>query len=108
MTDQLARAGWAAFQGIESEGGIVAALSSGSIAREAAATLERRHAAIESKAEKILGVTLYPNPMKVEVAVEAPKARPVDGPSARLPGPDTKVPPLTPVRLAAPFEEAGQ
>lgn len=30
LTDQLARAGWAAFQGIESEGGVVEALASGS------------------------------------------------------------------------------
>jgi methylmalonyl-CoA mutase len=105
LTDQLARAGWCAFQTIESEDGLVAALSSGSIAREAADTLARRHAAIADTSEKILGVTLYPNPQPIEVAVERPTVSPASAPSVRLPGPDTVVQPLTPVRLAEPFEE---
>lgn len=108
LTDQLARAGWAAFQAIESEGGVVTALGSGSVAREAQAALAQRRAAIEGKTDKILGVTLYPNPQATEVGVETPEASPVAAPSARLPGPDTQVQPLSPVRLAEPFEEAAR
>ncbi len=106
LTDQLARAGWAAFQSIESEDGLVAALSSGSIASEAQTALERRLAAIQAKADKILGVTIYPNASQGEVKVETPTPSPVQAPSARLPGPDTVASPLRPVRLSEFFEEA--
>jgi methylmalonyl-CoA mutase len=106
LTDQMARAGWAAFQAIEAEGGVIAALRSGSIARQAAETLAARRAAIEAKTDKILGVTVYPNPQPGEVAIETPTPVPVSAPSPRLPGPDTVVTALTPVRLSEPFEES--
>jgi methylmalonyl-CoA mutase len=106
VSDQLARAGWAAFRAIEAEGGVIAALESGSIAAEAAATLARRREAIAAGEAKILGVTVYRNAARDPVPVETvdPAAFAVAGPSPRLPGPDTVVAPLTPVRISEPFE----
>ena len=105
LTDQLARAGWAAFQAIEAEGGVIKALESGSLARQAAETLAARRAAITAKRDKILGVTVFPNAQPGDVAIETPAPQAVAGPSARLPGPDTVVAPLAPTRIAQPFEE---
>ena len=104
MTDQLARAGWAAFQTIEAEGGLLAALSSGRIAGEAAASLEARRKALADKTDKMIGVTVFPNADKTAIPVEDVVAIAVEAPSARLPGPDSRCPPLTPARLAEPFE----
>ena len=106
MTDQLARAGWAAFQAIEAEGGLLAALSSGRIAVEAATSLELRRAALMDKTDKLIGVTVFPSTDETLVPVEQVVAVPVAAPSPRLPGPDTRCPPLTPARLAEPFEAA--
>lgn len=106
LTDQLARAGWAAFQAIEAEGGIVAALASGSIAAKVASAVEARRAAIEAGDRKIIGVTVFANAQDPGVEVET-----VDGasfavaaPSARMPGPDGRAASLAPIRLAEPFE----
>jgi methylmalonyl-CoA mutase len=107
LTDEVARAGWAAFQAIEAAGGIAAALESGLIAREAEQARAARQATVADGARKIVGVTVFPNPIDTKVQIEA---RGVPGsmtaPSPRLPGPDTVAPPLRPSRTAAPFEEA--
>ena len=104
MTDQLARAGWAAFQAIEAEGGLLASLTSGRIAAEAAASLAARRAALADKSDQMIGVTVFPSADKTPVPVETVKMKAADGPSARLPGPDSRCAPLTPARLAEPFE----
>ena len=108
LTDQLARAGWAAFQAIEADGGVPAALASGSIASAAARSLEARRSAITAGEQKIIGVTVFANTQDTGVEVEAidPAAFAVDAPSPRLPGPDGRAARLAPVRLAEPFEAA--
>lgn len=110
LTDELARAGWAAFQAIESEGGAAAALASGHVAREVEKARAQRQAAIAEGKQKIVGVTVYPNAHEGQVQVETPDAAAfaVQGPSPRLPGPDASAPALTPIRLAEPFEEAAR
>jgi methylmalonyl-CoA mutase len=108
LTDQLARAGWAAFQAIEAEGGIAAALASGGVAAQAAKARDARAAAIAAKTQKIIGVTVFPNAEDKGVEVESvdPAAFAASAPSPRLPGPDGRAAPLTPIRLAEPFEAA--
>jgi methylmalonyl-CoA mutase len=108
LTDELARAGWAAFRAIEAEGGAVVALASGRLAAEAAKTLETRRAAVAAGKAKIVGVTAYVGAKDAGVEVEPVDAAPftVAAPSVRLPGPDGRAAPLTPVRLAEPFEKA--
>ena len=106
LTDQLARAGWAAFREIEAQGGIIAALSSGALAAEAAHTLAHRRAALTAGDAKLIGVTVFRNADATPAPVEAVNraAFAIDAPSARVPGPDTVVPALTPIRLSEPFE----
>ena len=108
LTDQLARAGWAAFQAIEAQGGIVAALGSGSIAAQVARAAEARHAAIAAGDQKIIGVTAFANAQDPGVEVEDVNgdAFAIVAASPRMPGPDSRATPLTPIRLAEPFEAA--
>jgi methylmalonyl-CoA mutase len=110
LTDEIARAGWAAFQAIEAEGGVAAALASGSIARQTEAVRAGRQAAIAAGKIKLVGVTVYPNAAEQPVQVDSPDAAAfaAEAPSPRLPGPDASVAPLTATRTAAPFEEAAQ
>ncbi|HEX2558765.1 methylmalonyl-CoA mutase family protein [Phenylobacterium sp.] len=103
LTDQLARAAWDRFQAIEAAGGIVAALASGLIARD----VERARLARDAAGKpRIVGVTAFPPEKDAPPEVERVEPRPVDAPSPRLPGPDGVCPPLTPIRLSAPFEAA--
>jgi len=108
LTDLLARAAWGGFQAIEADGGIVKALESGLIADLVAETRAGQEAAFADKSRKILGVTAFPNahdtPAEVATPIIADFA--TDAPSVRLPGPDSRCPPLTPIRFAAAFEGA--
>lgn len=106
LTDQLARAGWAAFQAIEAQGGIIAALASGRIAADIAHDREARAAALAAGEAKILGVTLFPPTDAAPAQTAEAKAAPVEAPSPRLPGPDGRCPPLTPIRDAQALEAA--
>jgi methylmalonyl-CoA mutase len=110
LTDELARAGWAAFQAIEAAGGLATSLASGQIARDTETVRAPRQAAIKDGKAKLVGVTIYPNANDRPVQVDAPDraAFTVAAPSPRLPGPDASAPPLTPSRTAATFEEASQ
>lgn len=103
MTDQIARAAWAAFQAIEAQGGLVAALSSGHVAGE----VEKVRAAREAAGQpKIVGVTAFPPTQDSAVEVERAEPRAAAAPSVNLPGPDGACPALKPVRLAEPYEAA--
>jgi methylmalonyl-CoA mutase len=98
LTDEIARAAWAEFQAIEAEGGIIAALAAGHIARQVETALAAR------PEPKIVGVTAFPPEKQAPVEVERATAKPVDAPSTRLPGPDGSCPPLTPMRLSERYE----
>ena len=103
LTDEMARAAWAQFQAIEAEGGVVAALASGHVAAQVAATCAARKAA---GPPKIVGVTAFPPTEDAPVEVERPSPVSTEAPSPRLPGPDGRCPPLAPIRIAAPHEAA--
>jgi methylmalonyl-CoA mutase len=103
VTAELAREGWAVFQAIEREGGLVAALTSGFIA----ANVEGARAALHAAAERrgVLGVTRFPDPEERPVATDATAAaRPGAGPDPRLPGEDSTCRPLSPMRITEPYE----
>lgn len=106
LTDDLARAAWTRFQAIEAAGGIVAALASGALAADVAASREAAQAAVSDGRVKLLGVTVFRNAEARPVEVETAEPVAVSGPEIRLPGPDSVCPPLTPARLSAAFEEA--
>jgi methylmalonyl-CoA mutase len=101
MTDQFARAAWAAFQAIEAGGGLIAALASGQIAAEVESARSAR------PEPRIVGVTAFPPDQEAPVEIERAEPRPAKAPSTRLPGPDGTCPPLRPIRLAEPYEAQG-
>ncbi|HWW26775.1 MAG TPA: methylmalonyl-CoA mutase family protein, partial [Caulobacter sp.] len=87
---------------------IVKALESGLVADIVGATRAAQEAAFADKRRKILGVTAFPNADDKPVEVATPTADDfaVDPPSVRVPGPDSRCPPLTPIRFSAAFEGA--
>ena len=105
LTDQLARHGWSCFQAIEQQGGLVAALTSGLFAAEVAAVRAVRETAVAEGTAPILGVTRFPDPAPLLVEVEPPPSAAPPLPDVRLPGPDSRCRPLTPIRVSARAEQ---
>jgi methylmalonyl-CoA mutase len=74
LTEQLANAAWAAFQSIESRGGIAAVLSDGSLAAEIKASWGERQKNVARRKDSLTGVNEFPNILEEPVAREAPKS----------------------------------
>ncbi|MBW3617679.1 MAG: methylmalonyl-CoA mutase [Proteobacteria bacterium] len=104
LTDGLARAGWAALQGIEGAGGLERALESGVVAGAVAQTREARRAAFADGTLGLIGVTRFPPAHDEPPAMAEVSPAGTAGPEVRRPGADSLCPPLTPVRWAEPFE----
>ena len=96
-TKQLAEAGWAAFQAIEAEGGVIAALKAGTIQTRIAKARTGREAALASGQAHLVGVTKFVDPDPRIVTVEAidTASHPTSGDACAR---------LTPVRFPAPHE----
>jgi methylmalonyl-CoA mutase len=99
LTDALARAAWDRFQAIERAGGALAALEAGLVAEAAEAGRAELKARLGAKQARLLGVTDFPAADGRDAAVETARPAPVEAPSVRLPGPDSRCPPLTALRL---------
>lgn len=78
LTDELAHAGWEFFQRIEQEGGQAAALRSGRVGEELAATWAARSAKLAKRREPVTGVSEFPNLAERSVARE-PAPEPPSG-----------------------------
>lgn len=76
LTDALAQGGWAEFQTIEREGGMLASLSSGALAERIAATAAEREKLLRRRKQAITGVNEFAN------LDEAPVARPTPAPAS--------------------------
>ena len=98
LTGVLAHAAWQRFQAIEAAGGAIKALESGLVAREADASRAELARRLGAREMKLLGVTDFAAAEGQPVDLE-PAGRAVDAPSPRLPGPDSRCPPLSPIRL---------
>jgi len=96
-TRDVAEAGWAEFQRIEGEGGLVVALRTGDIQDRVAAARAEREAALASGASHLVGVTKFVDPDPRAAPFEAEPAHPAQTGSDACD-------PLTPIRFAAPFE----
>lgn len=98
-TRDLAEAGWAEFQRIQSEGGLIASLEAGTLQARIAQARDARAAEYAAGAAQIVGVTKFvdPDPRPTQVSAE-PAALVVT----------QTITPLSPVRLAASFEEAAR
>jgi methylmalonyl-CoA mutase len=99
LTDEIARAAWTRFQAIEAAGGLVAALERGLIASQVEAGRAELAARLARRELKLLGVTDFPAEGGRPAEVASATPRPAAAPSPRLPGPDSRCPPLAPVRL---------
>jgi methylmalonyl-CoA mutase len=99
LTEEIARAAWDRFQDIEAAGGAVKALEGGLVEGLAADSRAELTARLARREVKVLGVTDFPieDGPAPELGAETPRA--AEAPSPRLPGPDSRCPPLTPVRL---------
>jgi len=96
-TRDLAEAGWAEFQRIEGEGGLVIALRTGDIQDRVAAARAEREAALANGTSHLVGVTKFvdPDPRPAPFEADAESPRRGDGDACD---------PLIPIRFAAPFE----
>lgn len=96
-TRDLAEAGWAEFQRIEAEGGLIVALRTGDVQDRVAAARAEREAALADGHAAMVGVTKFvdPDPRPAPFEAEAKTVRQTGGDACD---------PLIPVRFAAPFE----
>lgn len=101
LTDELTAAAWALFQEIEAEGGLPAALASGSWQKRLAATRTERATAVARRKVQITGTSEYPNLLETPVTVlaPAPAAAPAEKPADAV-----AIEPFAFPRLAEPFE----
>src|SRR5215468_1804277 len=100
LTRELCEAAWALFQETEKAGGLFAAQEQNVIQRKVASTRAAREANIAKRRDVLTGASEFPNLREADIAVL--DAKPIVLPSygeAKY-----KFDPLTPMRLAAPFE----
>ncbi|WP_421730897.1 methylmalonyl-CoA mutase family protein [Brevundimonas sp.] len=98
-TQDMAQAGWAEFQRIEREGGIVASLKGGAVQMRVAAARQTLQNAYDKGASQIIGVTKFVDPDVRPAPIEPSAARA----SAAI---TDSCAPLLPIRFAAAFEKA--
>ncbi|MCE1235050.1 MAG: methylmalonyl-CoA mutase subunit beta [Hyphomicrobiales bacterium] len=98
-TEALAERAWALFQAIEAEGGMVAALRSGSFHAKVAVTAKSRIEAIAKRREAVTGVSEFPNLAEAPIAVMDTAA-----PTPKSFAPVEHVAAFTPRPLAETFE----
>ncbi|MCJ2019724.1 methylmalonyl-CoA mutase subunit beta [Methylobacterium sp. E-065] len=104
LTAEIAEAAWAAFQAIETEGGIVASLSVGKLQRRIEAIRETRTKAVATRREALTGASEFPNLAEKPVTVlDVPKVAPPLG-SNFGPGSAVACDALPSQRLAEPYE----
>lgn len=111
LTETFAEQAWAAFQEIEKQEGILAALKDGGFQAQVAGVRDQRMAAPRTGKATLTGVTAYPSlePSKIKVLAPAPSVthdvtqRVENGePNDTVASPPA--PTLVPTRLAIPFE----
>jgi methylmalonyl-CoA mutase len=100
LTRELCEAAWALFQETEKAGGLFASLEQNLIQQKVAATRKAREANIAKRRDVLTGASEFPNLHEAEIAVLPAK------PVALAPYGEAKYKfdPLSPMRLAAPFE----
>jgi methylmalonyl-CoA mutase len=97
LTDELCRAAWAFFQEIEAAGGVVSALERGMIQFKVAVTRSDREKAVATRKDPLTGTSEFPHLGEAPVQVLDVKPQPATTHA-------TGFAPLSPIRLAEPFE----
>jgi methylmalonyl-CoA mutase len=99
LTNKLGQAAWALFQEIERAGGAPAALEQGLIQAQVAKVRAAREAAVAHRKDTLTGTSDFPNLAEMPVVVlDVEPVKAASYPAA------VRYPPLTPLRLAEPFE----
>jgi methylmalonyl-CoA mutase len=104
LTRELAEAGWAFMQKIETEGGIVEALKRGWLQEEVRALSETRQRDYAMRDLTVTGVTDFPLLGAEPPTIEPPEFRKPEPWPPRTPIRDVKCKALPQIRWAAPFE----
>ncbi|MBU6528610.1 methylmalonyl-CoA mutase subunit beta [Methylocystis sp. MJC1] len=102
LTQEICERAWAAFQEIEAEGGLAAALEKGAFQGRVAATAGERAKKVARSREKVIGANEFPDIHEKALDIAAPydaSRLGADAPAGAL-----KSAPLAPHRLAEPFE----
>ncbi|BDV35844.1 methylmalonyl-CoA mutase [Methylocystis iwaonis] len=102
LTQEICERAWTAFQEIEAEGGLAAALEKGGFQGRVAATAGERAKKVARSREKVIGANEFPDIHEKALDVAAPydaSRLGADAPAGAL-----KSAPLAPRRLAEPFE----
>jgi methylmalonyl-CoA mutase len=89
LTDQLATKAWAAFQEIETAGGMAEALASGLVADKIAATKAARAKRLATRKQPLTGVSMFPKPDEEPRVVRPRPAGPV--PAGLVPERDSAI-----------------
>lgn len=97
LTDEVARKAWGLFREMEEDGGLIAELMSGRLARELMQAADERQTAIATGRQPLTGTSAFPL-----LGDDGVKVTP--WPQAPRPLGDTLIEPLMPRRLAEPFE----
>lgn len=99
LTQELCETAWSLFQDIEKVGGVFAALRQGLIQGKVAATRTAREANVARRKEVLTGASEFPNLHEAQIAVEDVEPLPTAAANDAI-----SFEPLSPLRLAAPFE----
>ncbi|KAF0186448.1 MAG: methylmalonyl-CoA mutase subunit beta [Hyphomonadaceae bacterium] len=100
LTRDLAEEAWKEMQGIEAQGGIIAALTNGVVQHEVELIRQKRQKAFATRRESVTGVTDFPLLGAELPATQGARAfRPASDASLKA-----RAPVLSPIRWAEPFE----
>ncbi len=75
LTDQIAAKSWDIFQGIEQQGGMIAALESGSVQQSVETVCKAKFQNIRRRKDKIVGSNMYPDLKGKKLEVLAPECK---------------------------------
>lgn len=99
LTDELARATWAALQKIEAQGGFLASIEQGLIQKDVEATLASRFKDLAKRSARAVGTNMYPNVQERPAWADVPRRDPTPPAS-----PAVTVDPIRPRRWTEQFE----
>jgi methylmalonyl-CoA mutase len=100
LTRSLAETAWDRFRAVEKQGGLFAAVRSGSLQESIAEIRERRLDQVQHDKIRIVGANAFPDPSAAKAHGKTPKVEGIRSP----PIPDVKAEPLRFVRISEPFE----
>jgi methylmalonyl-CoA mutase len=75
LTDKIAAKSWEIFQGIEKQGGMIAALESGSVQQSVEAVCKAKFQNIRRRKDKIVGSNMYPDLKGKKLEIFAPECK---------------------------------